>query len=162
MAIQFAPGGVILPTHYGPVVMGIALTGCAIATTLAATSLRTPRTMSTCIFCDRSHLDLLVENDLAFAIRDKFPVRQLHALVLPKRHVSDTFELTADELKAVFELGRKVRDLVMSEDPTVGGYNFGSNNGPVAGQKIPHVHFHLIPRREGEEALPAAQASSGR
>lgn len=118
--------------------------------------------MSTCIFCDRSHLDLLVENDLAFAIRDKFPVRQLHALVLPKRHVSDTFELTADELKAVFELGRKVRDLVMSEDPTVGGYNFGSNNGPVAGQKIPHVHFHLIPRREGEEALPAAQASSGR
>jgi diadenosine tetraphosphate (Ap4A) HIT family hydrolase len=102
-----------------------------------------------------------MENDLAFAIKDKFPVRRLHALVLPKRHASDTFELTEDELRAVFELGRKVRDLVISEDPTVGGYNFGSNNGPIAGQKIPHVHFHLIPRREGEETLPAAQASTG-
>ncbi|RQH09629.1 HIT family protein [Paraburkholderia dinghuensis] len=114
--------------------------------------------MSACIFCDRANLDLLAENDLAFAIRDKYPVRRLHALILPKRHVGDTFDLTPAEQHAIFELGRQVRDAVMAEDPGVGGYNFGSNNAAVAGQKISHVHFHLIPRRANEEALPAAQA----
>jgi diadenosine tetraphosphate (Ap4A) HIT family hydrolase len=114
--------------------------------------------MSECIFCNRENLDLLAENDLAFAINDKYPVRRLHALILPKRHVCDTFDLEPAELTAMFELGRRMRDAIIAKDPTVGGYNIGSNNGAIAGQKIQHVHFHLIPRREGEEGLPAAQA----
>lgn len=114
--------------------------------------------MQECIFCNRGSLDLLMENSLSFAVRDRFPVRPLHTLVLPKRHARDTFDLTAAELQAMFDLGRQLRDAILEADPAVRGYNFGSNNGPVAGQRIEHVHFHLIPRREGEGPLPAATA----
>ncbi|KAF0812296.1 AP-4-A phosphorylase [Andreprevotia sp. IGB-42] len=112
--------------------------------------------MPYCIFCDRANLDLLAENDLVFAVRDKFPVRRLHTLILPKRHVPDTFDLSPQELHALFELARQMRDGVLKEDPTVTGFNFGSNNGAAAGQKISHVHFHLIPRRPDEAAPPPA------
>lgn len=113
--------------------------------------------MQKCIFCDRADLDLVMENSLSFTVRDRYPIRRLHTLVLPKRHVCDTFELTPQELQAMFALARRARDAILERDPTVAGYNFGSNNGPVAGQKIEHVHFHLIPRRRGEEAPPPAK-----
>jgi diadenosine tetraphosphate (Ap4A) HIT family hydrolase len=113
--------------------------------------------MAHCRFCDRDGLDVLMQNGLAFAMRDKFPVRPLHTLVLPKRHITDTFELTPEELRDLFDLGRRVRDAMQEADTSVGGYNFGTNNGVVAGQKIAHVHFHLIPRREGEAPPPPAR-----
>lgn len=114
--------------------------------------------MSTCIFCARASLEVLAENRLAFAIRDKYPVRPLHTLVLPKRHVADSFGLTSQEFHAIFDLARQMRSAILCEDSSVGGFNFGSNNGSVAGQKIPHAHFHLIPRRAHEEPPPHAKA----
>lgn len=116
--------------------------------------------MENCIFCDRHALNVLAENELAFAVRDKYPVRQLHTLVLPKRHVADGFNLRPEELQAIFELARVVRDSIQAEDASVGGFNFGLNNGVVAGQRIMHVHFHLIPRRAGEEPPPPAKAAT--
>ncbi|MBN3753282.1 HIT domain-containing protein [Paraburkholderia sp. Tr-20389] len=80
------------------------------------------------------------------------------SLNLPRRHVCDTFDLAPVELAAMFEPGRRMRDAIIAEDTTVGGFNLGSNNGSIAGQKIHHVHFHLIPRRVGDEALAAAKA----
>lgn len=118
--------------------------------------------MSNCVFCNRANLALLTENQSAFAIRDSFPVRPLHTLILPKRHVADTFALAPAELQDLFDLARKVRDTLLVEDPAVKGYNFGTNNGVDAGQKIFHVHFHLIPRRDGETPPPPAyQEASG-
>lgn len=114
--------------------------------------------MSSCIFCDRSSFEILAENELAFAIRDKFPVRPLHSLILPKRHEPDGLMLTNEEISAVFSLSRKLRDRIMSDDSTVGGFNFGLNDGAMAGQKILHAHFHLIPRRLDETPPPPAQA----
>lgn len=113
--------------------------------------------MTSCIFCDRASLQILAENELAFAIRDRFPVRPLHTLILPKRHEPDGLELTDAELAAVFALSRTVRAQIMEEDTKVGGFNFGLNNGAVAGQKIAHAHFHLIPRRADEAPPPAAR-----
>ena len=114
--------------------------------------------MTSCIFCDRASLQILAENALAFAIRDKFPVRPLHTLILPKRHDPDGLELTDAESAAVFALARTMRARIMEEDPKVKGFNFGLNNGAVAGQKIAHAHFHLIPRRADEAPPPAAQS----
>ncbi|ULJ76065.1 HIT domain-containing protein (plasmid) [Rhizobium gallicum] len=57
--------------------------------------------MSDCIFCDRASLEVLAENRLAFAIRDKYPVRRLHTLVLPKRHVIDSFCGRATNFQAI-------------------------------------------------------------
>lgn len=113
--------------------------------------------MTSCIFCDRASLRISAENTLAFAIRDKFPVRPLHTLILPKRHEPDGLELTDAELAAVFDLARTMRDQILEEDATVGGFNFGLNSGAVAGQKIAHAHFHLIPRRADEAPPPPAQ-----
>jgi diadenosine tetraphosphate (Ap4A) HIT family hydrolase len=112
--------------------------------------------MSDCIFCSYHSFDILAETNLSFAIRDKNPVRPLHTLILSKRHVEQAFELTAQEFHDIFQLSYEMQQKIRDEDASVGGFNFGSNVGAVAGQKIMHVHFHLIPRRPGDTAPPAA------
>lgn len=111
----------------------------------------------TCPFCDLSSLALVAESDLAFAVRDKFPVRPLHTLIIPKRHVADVFEAAPQEREALHELALRCRLELMREDPSVGGFNFGSNIGEAAGQKIFHAHLHLIPRRVGDTPPPPAR-----
>jgi diadenosine tetraphosphate (Ap4A) HIT family hydrolase len=112
--------------------------------------------MENCVFCIWQEHNLLGETGLAYAIRDKYPVRPLHSLILPKRHVQDAFELTPEEFVEILQLARVIKDQILQGDPTIGGFNFGSNNGVVAGQKIQHAHFHLIPRRPGDSAPPPA------
>ncbi len=57
-----------------------------------------------CIFCRISDLIIIAENELAFAIRDKFPVRRLHTLIIPKRHVADIFSTDKAEREAIHRL----------------------------------------------------------
>lgn len=54
-----------------------------------------------CVFCRTGALTFVAENALAFAIRDRTPVRPLHTLIIPKRHVTDIFETDADERDAI-------------------------------------------------------------
>jgi diadenosine tetraphosphate (Ap4A) HIT family hydrolase len=110
-----------------------------------------------CPFCATYELALIGENALAFAIRDKFPVRPLHTLIIPKRHVCDIFETTAEEREALHQLAVELRAAICREAPDVQGFNFGSNIGAAAGQKIFHAHVHLIPRRDGEAPPPPAR-----
>jgi diadenosine tetraphosphate (Ap4A) HIT family hydrolase len=109
-----------------------------------------------CVFCNLSRDQVLMENDHALAIRDKFPARPLHTLVIPKRHITDMFRSTAEEREAIHALALAARQAILAEDPTVTGFNFGSNIGASAGQKVFHAHVHLIPRRDGEVELPTA------
>ena len=110
-----------------------------------------------CIFCHTLELTIVAENAAAFAIRDKFPVRRLHTLIIPRRHVTDIFATDAEEREAIHELAMWCREAIGREDSSVSGFNFGSNIGHAAGQKIFHAHVHLIPRRLGEEELLAAR-----
>ena len=110
-----------------------------------------------CIFCKRSALTILAENAFAFSIRDRFPARPLHTLIIPKRHVTDIFETSAEEREAIHELAMQCRKNICDEDLDVGGFNFGSNVGEAAGQKVFHAHVHLIPRRAGDAELPSAR-----
>lgn len=107
-----------------------------------------------CRFCSVSEERIVAENDLAFAIRDGFPVTELHSLVIPRRHVSDYFELTEEELLACNELLRIVKEEILARDASVKGFNVGANSGLIAGQSIFHCHIHLIPRREGDVPNP--------
>lgn len=84
---------------------------------------------------------------------DAFPVSAGHTLVIPRRHVTSFFELTEDEVKAVYELLRQMKDQ-LDQNLRPGGYNIGVNVGVVAGQTIDHVHIHLIPRYSGDVADP--------
>ena len=109
-----------------------------------------------CLFCDHKQFKLIGENDHSYAIRDKFPVTELHTLIISKKHYTTVFELPSFELASIFDLAKACLETILQQDPSVKGFNFGSNAGQVAGQKIHHVHFHLIPRREGDVAPPAA------
>ena len=105
-------------------------------------------------FLARDPKDRVASNDLAFAIRDAFPVSAGHTLVVPRRLFASWFEATAEERAAIFELVDVVRrQLDVSENPPQ-GYNIGINVGATAGQTVPHLHVHVIPRYEGDVADP--------
>jgi diadenosine tetraphosphate (Ap4A) HIT family hydrolase len=106
---------------------------------------------SNCPFCDPD--GIIVENDLACAIYDHYPVSHGHILVMPKRHFPDIFDATPDELRALAELTRRVREFV-EEKYAPDGYNIGINRGRAAGQSIMHLHIHFIPRYTGDRRDP--------
>jgi len=96
---------------------------------------------------------VIAENEHAFAIRDAFPVTPGHCLVISKRVVSDYFSLTRDEQEALWDLIHTVKQ-ILDEEIEPDGYNVGINVGKAAGQTIPHVHVHLIPRKAGDHSSP--------
>ncbi len=107
-----------------------------------------------CLFCTATLEQKIGENRCAFALWDAFPVTPYHALIIPKRHVSDFFELNALEVMDCFELLEQMKREIEERDAHVDGYNVGINIGKAAGQTIFHCHLHLIPRREGDVPNP--------
>lgn len=110
--------------------------------------------MTDCIFCSPEEDRVYLQNELALAFWDSFPVTSLHTLVVPRRHTPDYFGLAQDDLLACDELLRQAADLLRQRDGSIGGFNIGLNVGEVAGQTIFHCHFHLIPRRRGDMEHP--------
>jgi diadenosine tetraphosphate (Ap4A) HIT family hydrolase len=88
-----------------------------------------------------------------FAFRDKFPVSQGHTLVIPKRKVSNYFDLSFKEQSACWFLVNLVKaELQKKYNPD--GFNIGININETAGQTIPHAHIHIIPRYKGDMENP--------
>ena len=107
-----------------------------------------------CLFCNIKASSLTDENKLAYASYDTYPVSKYHCLIIPKRHIKDYFELTEEEILACNQLTLKIKKEIMNIDPSVKGFNIGTNSGVVAGQSIMHCHIHLIPRRKGDVEDP--------
>ena len=107
-----------------------------------------------CLFCNTKESGFTLENELAYASYDTYPVSKYHCLIIPKRHIKDFFELTDDELVACNDLIKKVKKEVTKKDPNIDGFNLGTNIGKASGQSILHCHFHLIPRRLGDVENP--------
>ena len=107
-----------------------------------------------CPFCNPdSERELIVESATAYAIYDKFPVNDGHALIIPKRHIENYFDLTFKEQAACIFMLNKVKEIVSTKfNPN--GYNVGINVGEKAGQTVHHVHIHLIPRYDGDVKEP--------
>lgn len=106
-----------------------------------------------CPFCALHAPDALYADDTVIVIRDRFPVSPGHTLVIPRRHVGSFFATTDREREALLkalDVARKKCD----EEFQPAGYNIGINDGPAAGQTIPHLHVHLIPRYAGDQADP--------
>jgi diadenosine tetraphosphate (Ap4A) HIT family hydrolase len=106
-----------------------------------------------CRFCELAAAPV-GSNALAYAIRDGNPVTRLHTLIIPKRHVESFFDLHGEEINAVFALLNEIKSNIQHQDATVAGFNIGVNDGEAAGQSVPHVHVHLIPRRRGDVENP--------
>ena len=103
--------------------------------------------MSDCIFCSLPPQATIMENELAFAIYDKFPKSKGHTLILTKRHAENFFDITDEEMLAIKQLTFLMKDKLKNEDASIQGFKFQTNIGKVAGQEIMHCHFHLIPKR---------------
>ncbi len=105
---------------------------------------------SDCPFCNPdANRELILESATAYAIFDKFPVSNGHALIIPKKHCADYFELTFKEQSACWFMLNKVKEILKKKfNPD--GFNIGINIGESAGQTVPHVHIHLIPRYVGD------------
>ena len=107
-----------------------------------------------CLFCNIEKSGCAHENELAYASYDSYPVTEHHCLIIPKRHIKDYFELSNKELVACNDLIQIIKDEITKKDPSVKGFNLGTNIGKVSGQSILHCHLHLIPRREGDVDNP--------
>ncbi len=106
-----------------------------------------------CPFCTLSSSQVIEENEYATLILDGFPVSPGHSLILPKRHFGSYFEATASERAALFALLDQAKNWV-DKTHRPDGYNIGINDGAAAGQTVPHLHIHLIPRYDGDQGDP--------
>lgn len=104
-----------------------------------------------CIFCKLANgaipTNSIYEDDEFNVILDASPATKGHALILPKEHFANVFEIDEDTLAKASKLAKKI---VTHEKEILGcdGYNILQNNGEVAGQTVFHYHMHLIPRYE--------------
>ena len=108
---------------------------------------------SQCPFCSLPASRIVEQNAHAVLILDSYPVSPGHSLVIPKRHVGSFFEVTRVERAALFALLDQAKELV-AEQHRPDGYNIGINDGAAAGQTVPHLHIHLIPRYKGDQPDP--------
>jgi len=109
--------------------------------------------MINCPFCSLPPERIIDSNELALIIRDGFPVSKGHTLIIPKRHVGSWFDTSADERIALFALLDHVK-MILDHEFKPDSFNIGINDGAAAGQTVPHLHIHLIPRYKGDQKDP--------
>ncbi len=120
---------------------------CVIIIQASVTEITETKMTEQCPFCADN--EPVLYNGLAYARFDRYPVSPGHLLIIPTRHVSDFFELRADEREAIFQLLDDAKKY-LDKEHTPNGYNIGINVGAAAGQTVWHVHVHLIPRYTGD------------
>ncbi|HEY2020502.1 HIT family protein [Paraburkholderia sp.] len=91
----------------------------------------------------------VAESDRALAFMDLMPQADGHLLVVPKEPVAEIFELSDESLVASVRMAQKLAIAVRAALRPDGVF-IGQFNGAAAGQTVPHVHFHVVPRWEGE------------
>ncbi len=95
---------------------------------------------------------LIVENNLAFAFPTHTPIVPGHVLICPKRPAKTWDELEGEEIEAIFDLRKKLKQ-AMKEVFDAEGFNYAWNEEKIGGQSVPHVHLHMLPRKEGDAGI---------
>lgn len=106
-----------------------------------------------CPFCSLPDQRIVASNAHAVVIRDGFPISEGHTLIIPRQHIGSFFLTSTEErysLLALLDEAKKSLDSLLSPD----AYNIGINDGSAAGQTVPHLHIHLIPRYSGDQSDP--------
>lgn len=108
-----------------------------------------------CIFCKLANGEIpsatIYEDEEFRVILDLNPAAKGHALILPKEHAANIFEIPEDREMRAFALAKKL-GTKMKEALKCDGFNVVQNNGTAAGQTVFHFHIHLIPRYENDGA----------
>ena len=107
-----------------------------------------------CLFCNVPSSEYIFKNNLAFSTFDSYPVSKYHALIIPKKHLENYFDMSEEEFLSCNKLIKKMKNKIQKLDLTVEGFNIGTNSGKIAGQSIMHCHIHLIPRRKNDVDNP--------
>ena len=102
-----------------------------------------------CPFCTLPETRVIDSSQQGLVIRDGFPISPGHTLIIPRRHTGSFFNLDADERTDLLGLLDSAR-AVLKHEFSPDGYNIGINDGAAAGQTVPHLHIHLIPRYNGD------------
>ena len=102
-----------------------------------------------CIFCKLANgvisTNTIYEDELFRVILDAAPAAKGHALIIPKEHYADLYEIDEEIAAKAMKLAKKLA-IHMTETLHCDGFNLVQNNGEVAGQTVFHFHLHLIPR----------------
>lgn len=106
-----------------------------------------------CAFCHLPETRIIDSSQHVMVIRDGFPISPGHTLIIPKRHIASFFEATTDEREELLNLLDRAKEKLIT-DFSPDGFNIGINDGSAAGQTIPHLHIHLIPRYLGDQSDP--------
>jgi diadenosine tetraphosphate (Ap4A) HIT family hydrolase len=106
-----------------------------------------------CPFCTLPASRVIDSNSMGVVIRDAYPVSPGHTLVISRRHVSSFFGIAEAERTGLMDLVVSAQALLQREYAPA-GYNIGINDGASAGQTVPHLHIHLIPRFAGDVPDP--------
>lgn len=113
--------------------------------------------MQDCIFCKivqgNMPAKVIWQNERAMAFLDAFPLAAGHALVVPKAHYTKVQDMGKEDSAAVFALAHEIVQKVESATGA-GASLIAIHNGKEAGQEVPHVHVHVIPRKPGDAAGP--------
>lgn len=108
-----------------------------------------------CIFCKiisrQIKSKIIQESTHSMALLDAFPIAKGHTLVIPKNHHVKIQDMSIEENSDLFSLVHKV---LLKVDKLTGATLVAIHNGKDAGQEIPHVHVHLVPRAKGDSAGP--------
>ena len=109
--------------------------------------------MDNCIFCKIANGEIpsntIYEDDAFRVILDNGPATKGHALVLPKAHYSNLFEMPEEAAADAMKVAKKVAAL-LKDKLNCDGLNLVQNNGETAGQTVMHFHLHVIPRYEND------------
>jgi len=109
--------------------------------------------MTDCIFCKIISKDIptkvISESKMSIAFLDAFPLAKGHTLVIPKNHHAKIQDMSKEENSDLFSL---VHDVISKVDKLTGATLVAVHNGKNAGQEIPHVHVHLVPRESSDSA----------
>jgi histidine triad (HIT) family protein len=120
--------------------------------------------MESCIFCKIVSGEIpsykIYEDENTLAFLDIMPVNPGHTLVIPKKHYENIEAIPEEELASLIKVVKKVGS-ALKNNFGAKGYNLMENNDPIAGQIIPHLHFHLIPRVEGDDLKMWPQGKYG-
>ncbi|KAK2465276.1 hypothetical protein APHAL10511_002630 [Amanita phalloides] len=103
------------------------------------------KSLASCIFCRIIKGEIpsfrLIETELSYSFLDIGPLSRGHALVIPKYHAEKLHELPENHLSDILPIAKKIAVAQNLEN-----YNILQNNGTIAHQVVPHVHFHVIPK----------------
>lgn len=107
-----------------------------------------------CIFCSAAVKDeVFAESQMFMAVYNAMPLRPGHSLVLPKKHVRSLLDLDESEISDLTLYATRVTRLLLSEFRAK-AFDWLLQDGEAAGQTIPHMHLHVIPREFGDFANP--------